>query len=157
MACKDKNKEVSGTKMFFFSSSELICMSVKKICQCICNISSMTYTTKSVGKRNKKNWRRGKRQLWWARILPNLYYVFNYNNTPKDGEEMMTELSIIAEQSVNRDTKSAEQNRHQVVMLLCRPTPSARVQTLLSSRDSAPLWQPSQANKVVVGAEKRLE
>lgn len=30
MARKDKNKEVSGTKMFFFSSSELICMSVKK-------------------------------------------------------------------------------------------------------------------------------
>lgn len=37
---------------------------------------------------------------------------------------MMTELSIIAERSVNRDTKSAEQNRHQVVRLLCRPTPA---------------------------------
>lgn len=68
---------------------------------------------------------------------------------------MMTELSIIAEQSVNRDTKSAEQNWRQVVRLLCQPTPPARAQTLLSNRDPTLLWQPSQANKVVVGGEER--
>lgn len=65
---------------------------------------------------------------------------------------MMTELSIIAERSVNRDTKSAEQNRHQVVRLLCRPTPPGRAQTLLSCRDPTPWWQPSQPKDTAVGA-----
>lgn len=63
----------------------------------------------------------------------------------------MTELSIIAEWSVNRDTKSAEQNRHQVVKAPRRPAPPGRAQTLLSSRDPTPS-QPSQPEDTVVGA-----
>lgn len=65
---------------------------------------------------------------------------------------MMTELSIIAEWSANRDTKSAEQNREQVLRLLCRSTPPGRAQTLPSSRDPTPWGQPSQPQDTVVGA-----